>query len=59
MVSRRGREPVGQGGSGGRAGPASVRTLVGEVAKRVEDERRRGGPHRDLADLARRVTSAE
>jgi hypothetical protein len=32
---------------------SSVRVLVGDVAKCVEDERRRGGPCRDLGDLAR------
>jgi error-prone DNA polymerase len=45
-------------GSGGpivRLGLSSVRTLGDDVAGRIEDERRAGGPYRDMTDLARRA----
>jgi error-prone DNA polymerase len=38
-----------------RLGLSSVRTLGDDVAQRIEDERRRHGPYRDLPDLARRA----
>jgi error-prone DNA polymerase len=45
----------GLGGPAVRMGLASVRTLTGEVAERIEQERDRGGPYADMADLARRA----
>ncbi|WP_007026691.1 error-prone DNA polymerase [Saccharomonospora iraqiensis] len=49
----------GRYGSGGahavRLGLGSVRTLGTEVAEELVAERDRGGPFRDMADLARRV----
>ncbi|HET8658606.1 MAG TPA: OB-fold nucleic acid binding domain-containing protein, partial [Micromonosporaceae bacterium] len=53
----RGREPAGWGRGGPvvRLGLAMVRTLGDAVAERVVAERDRGGPYRDLADLARRA----
>jgi error-prone DNA polymerase len=51
-------EPPGNWGIGGpvvRMGLSIVRTLGDAVADRIEAERDRGGPYRDLADLARRA----
>jgi error-prone DNA polymerase len=51
-------EPPARWGIGGpvvRLGLRSVRTLSAPVADAVEAERERGGPYRDLADLARRA----
>jgi len=52
-----GREPAewGLGGPVVRLGLAVVRTLGDAVAERIVAERDRGGPYRDLADLARRA----
>jgi error-prone DNA polymerase len=51
-------EPPGDWGRGGpavRMGLASVRTLGGKVAERIEAQRRADGPYRDMVDLARRA----
>jgi error-prone DNA polymerase len=52
--------PPSQWGAGGpavRLGLSEVRTISTELAKRIELERHRGGPYRDLPDLARRVAA--
>ncbi|WP_219416582.1 error-prone DNA polymerase [Pseudonocardia nigra] len=43
------------GGQAIRLGLAEVRGIGQELAERIDAERERGGPYRDLADLARRV----
>ncbi|NUR73622.1 MAG: error-prone DNA polymerase [Hamadaea sp.] len=51
-------EPPSRWGLGGpavRLGLGAVRTLGETVAERIVAERDRGGPYRDLADLARRA----
>jgi error-prone DNA polymerase len=51
-------EPPEHWGIGGpviRMGLAGVRTLGDAVAERIEAERRRGGPYRDMVDLSRRA----
>jgi len=51
-------EPPGNWGIGGpviRMGLAGVRTLGDAVAERIEAERDRGGPYRDMVDVARRA----
>jgi error-prone DNA polymerase len=51
-------EPPEHWGIGGpviRMGLASVRTLGDAVAERIEAERDRGGPYRDMVDLSRRA----
>jgi error-prone DNA polymerase len=45
----------GRGGPAVRLGLDCVRTLGGAVAERIVAERDRGGPYRDMADLARRA----
>jgi error-prone DNA polymerase len=56
-TSRRGSPPArwGVGGPVVRLGLSEVRTIGTELAERIEQERRTGGPYRDLGDLARRV----
>jgi error-prone DNA polymerase len=46
----------GIGGPVVRLGLSEVRTISTELAKRIEAERRTGGPYRDLRDLARRLS---
>jgi error-prone DNA polymerase len=48
-------EPRSEGGVAIRLGLGEVRTVGIELAEEIEAERVRGGPYRDLADLARRV----
>src|SRR5690606_13234884 len=48
----------GVGGPVVRLGLATVRGLGAEAAKAIEAERERGGPYRDLPDLARRLALA-
>jgi error-prone DNA polymerase len=50
-------EPDGEsaGGWAIRTGLREIRTIGAELAEKIEAERERGGPYRDLADLARRV----
>ena len=51
-------QPPDQWGIGGpvvRLGLSSVRTLGDAVAERIEAERDRGGPYRDMVDVARRT----
>ncbi|WP_433504174.1 error-prone DNA polymerase [Pseudonocardia halophobica] len=43
------------GGRAIRTGLREIRTVGTELAEEIEAERERGGPYRDLADLARRV----
>ncbi|SDE91451.1 error-prone DNA polymerase [Pseudonocardia oroxyli] len=43
------------GGWAVRTGLREIRTIGTELAERIEEERVRGGPYADLADLARRV----
>jgi error-prone DNA polymerase len=45
----------GRGGPLVRLGLSEVRTLSDKVAEGIEAERDRGGPYRDMADLARRA----
>jgi error-prone DNA polymerase len=45
----------GLGGPAVRMGLSSVRTLGADLAETIEDERRAGGPYRDMTDLARRT----
>jgi error-prone DNA polymerase len=45
----------GLGGPAVRMGLSSIRTVGGDLAKAIEDERRAGGPYRDMTDLARRT----
>ncbi|GAA1835705.1 error-prone DNA polymerase [Luedemannella flava] len=47
----------GIGGPVVRLGLAEVRTIGKDLAERIEAERARGGPYRDLRDLARRVAA--
>jgi error-prone DNA polymerase len=50
--------PSSQWGVGGpvvRLGLKEVRTIGDELAERIQAERERGGPYRDLRDLARRM----
>jgi len=54
-------EPPSRWGIGGpvvRLGLSEVRTIGDDLAKRIESERRAGGPYRDMRDLARRVAAA-
>ncbi|HXV92793.1 MAG TPA: error-prone DNA polymerase, partial [Pseudonocardia sp.] len=48
-------EPRSVGGQAIRLGLAGIRNVGAELAEEVDAERERGGPYRDLADLARRV----
>nr|WP_239028803.1 error-prone DNA polymerase [Pseudonocardia acidicola] len=48
-------DPRSAGGRSIRLGLAEVRTVGEELAAEIESERGRGGPYRDLADLAHRV----
>jgi error-prone DNA polymerase len=48
-------DPLSTGGKAIRLGLAEVRGVGHELAEEIEAERGRGGPYRDLADLARRV----
>ncbi|WP_214367480.1 error-prone DNA polymerase [Pseudonocardia sp. H11422] len=48
-------DPCSKGGRSIRLGLGEVRTVGAELAEEIESERDRGGPYRDLADLARRV----
>ena len=48
-------DPDSAGGFAVRLGLGEVRTIGLELAQRIDAERERGGPYRDLADLARRV----
>jgi error-prone DNA polymerase len=48
-------DPLSTGGKAIRLGLAEVRGVGQELAEEIEAERERGGPYRDLADLARRV----
>ena len=48
-------DPLSAGGQAIRLGLAEVRGIGVEQAERIDAERERGGPYRDLADLARRV----
>jgi error-prone DNA polymerase len=45
----------GLGGPAVRLGLSSVRTLGDDLAERIEAERVKNGPYRDMADLSRRV----
>jgi error-prone DNA polymerase len=49
------RDPRSEGGQAIRLGLAGVRTVGDALAEQVDAERERGGPYRDLAELARRV----
>ncbi|GAA2808149.1 error-prone DNA polymerase [Saccharopolyspora taberi] len=49
-------DPASEGGKAVRMGLASVRTIGDEVAGQLVAERANGGPYRDMADLARRLT---
>jgi error-prone DNA polymerase len=48
-------DPLSTGGQAIRLGLAEVRGIGQEPAEQIDAERDRGGPYRDLADLARRV----
>jgi error-prone DNA polymerase len=48
-------EAWGLGGPAVRMGLSSVRTLGADLAEKIENERRSGGPYRDMTDLARRT----
>ena len=48
----------GVGGPVVRLGLSEVRTIGDEQALRIQAERERGGPYRDMRDLARRLASA-
>jgi error-prone DNA polymerase len=48
-------DPHSAGGQAVRLGLAGVRTVGEELAERIDADRARDGPYRDLADLARRV----
>jgi error-prone DNA polymerase len=48
-------DPLSTGGQAVRLGLAEVRGIGVELAEQIDAERDRGGPYRDLADLARRV----
>ncbi|WP_298795698.1 error-prone DNA polymerase [uncultured Pseudonocardia sp.] len=48
-------DPDSEGGQAIRLGLAEIRTIGLELAEAIDAERGRGGPYRDLADLAQRV----